>query len=265
MFEDSKIKKSIVITLALLALFLLAQTVGEVKSYRYIGSYPSSPSQINVSGKGEVVGIPDIATFSFSVTEESLVVSEAQTESAKKVNAILDYLKKNGIVEKDITTSGYNIYPRYETEVRTVSPAAYTYPPYPSGKQKLAAYVVTQTVTVKVRKLADAGKLLAGIGEQGVTDISGLTFDFDKRDEIVKEARDKAITEARAEADKLAKSLGVTLVRITSYSEGGYYPVYGKTMAAEAYDHGGVAGVAPEIPVGEDKIISNVTITYEVK
>lgn len=266
MFEDDKIKKSIVITLGLLSLFLLAQTVGEVKSYRYIGSYPSSPSQISVSGKGEVVGIPDIATFSFSVVAESLVVSEAQTESAKRVNAILDYLKKNGVSEKDITTSGYNLYPRYETETKMMSPAIYPYPPvYPVGKQSLAAYVVTQTVTVKVRKLADAGKLLSGIGEQGATDISGLTFDFDKRDELVKEARDKAIAEARKEAAKLAKSLGVTLVRIISYGEGGYYPMYGKTMMAEAYGRGGDGAVAPEIPVGEDKIISNVTITYEVK
>ena len=132
MFEDQKIKKSVIITLALLSLFLLAETVGEVKSYRYIGSYPSSPSSINVSGKGEVVGIPDIATFSFSVTEESLVVSEAQTESARKVNAILDYLKKNGVSEKDITNSGYNIYPRYEYGAeRAMSPAIY--PPYPGG------------------------------------------------------------------------------------------------------------------------------------
>ena len=268
MFEDQKVKKSIIITLGLLSLFLLAQTIGEFKSYRYIGSYPSSPSQINVSGKGEVVGIPDVATFSFSVTEESLVVSDAQTESAKKVNAILDYLKKNGVAGKDITTSGYNIYPRYEygTEVRAMSPAIYPYPPvYSEGKQRLAAYVVTQSVAVKVRQLKDAGKLLAGIGELGATDISGLTFDFDKRDELVKEARDKAIKEAREEAAKLAKSLGVRLVRIISYSEGGYYPVYGKVMAAEAYGRGGDGAVAPEIPVGEDKIISNVTITYEVK
>ena len=263
MFEDSKIKKSIVITLALLSLFLFTKVIGEVKAFRFIGSYPQGQSVISVTGKGEVVGIPDVATFSFGVTEESLLVSEAQNEAGKSINAIIDYLKKNGVSEKDITTSGYNIYPRYETDVRTMSPALY---PYPIGKQKLAAYVVTQTVTVKVRKLADAGKLLSGIGEQGATDISGLSFDFDKRDELAKEARDKAIKEARSEANKLAKSLGVDLVRIISYNDNGnYYPMYAKTMIAEAYGRGGDGAVPPEIPVGEDKIISNVTITYEVK
>ncbi|MEK7170272.1 MAG: SIMPL domain-containing protein [Patescibacteria group bacterium] len=258
MLENHKVQKSIVITLMLLSLFLLAKFVAEVKAFRFIGSNPSGESVISVSGKGEVVKIPDLATFSFSVTEESLVISEAQTEAAKDINAILDYLKKNGVAEKDIATSGYNIYPRYE-----YSAVSSVYP-YPQGKQKLAAYVVTESITVKVRKLEDAGKLLAGIGEQGATNISGLTFDFDKRDELVKEARDKAITEARAEASKLANSLGVSLVRIVSYSDGGYYPMY-KTMAAETYGRGGDASVAPSIPVGEDKIISNVTITYEVK
>ncbi len=265
MLENHKVQKSIVIALMLLSLFLLAKFVAEVKAFRFIGSNPSSQSIISVSGKGEVVKIPDLATFSFSVTEESLVVSEAQTEAAKQINAILDYLKKNGVAEKDITTSGYNIYPRYEYGSDNSLYAQYQYETQkPDGKQKLAAYVVTESITVKVRKLEDAGKLLAGIGEQGATNISGLTFDFDKRDELVKEARDKAITEARKEASKLAKSLGVSLVRIVSYSDGGYYPMY-KTMAAEAYGRGGDASVAPSIPVGEDKIISNVTITYEIK
>ncbi len=260
MFEDTKIRRGIAITLTILSLFLLAKFVGEVKAFKYIGSYPSGQSVISVSGKGEVVGIPDVAIFSFGVTEESLIVNEAQDEAAKSINAIIAYLKANGVSEKDITTSGYNIYPRYE-----YGTAGSVYP-IPNGKQKLAAYVVAQTVTVKVRKLENAGKLLAGIGEQGATDISGLTFDFDKRDVLAKEARDKAIKEARTEADKLAKSLGVDLVRIISYNDNGnYYPMYAKTMSAEAYGRGGDASTVPSIPVGEDKIISNVTITYEVK
>ncbi len=264
MLEDHKIKKSVVITLALLSLFLLAQTIAEFQSYRFIGSSPSQQSLISVSGKGEVIGVPDIATFSFSVTEESLIVKEAQDEAAKSTNAILAYLKKNGVEEKDIKTSGYNLYPRYEYDKIAVAPMYY--PISSEGKRALAAYVVTQSITVKVRDLGDAGKLLGGIGELGATDVSGLSFDFDKRDELVREARDKAIQDARKEAGKLAKSLGVRLVRIISYNEGGVYPMYAKTMAAEAYGRGGdSASVAPEIPIGEDKIVSSVSITYEIK
>ncbi len=262
MLDDHKIKKSIVITLGVLSLFLAAKFIAEVKAFRYIGSYPQQQSVITVSGKGEVVAVPDIATFSFTVTEESLVVKEAQDEAAEKTNAILKYLKENGVAEKDIKTSGYNLYPRYEYS-NAARPLIY--PPVPEGKRTFVAYVVTQSVTVKVRNLGDAGKLLAGIGELGATDASGLSFDFDKRDELVREARDKAIKDARKEADKLAKSLGVRLVRIISYNEGGGYPIYyGKAEAA--FGRGGdAAPIAPEIPVGEDKIISNVSLTYEIK
>lgn len=263
MLENIKIQKAVLVTLGLLSLFLFAKTLGEFQSYRFIGSSPSQQSLISVQGKGEVVGIPDIATFSFSVTEESLVIKTAQDEATKAINAILAYLKENGVAEKDIQTSGYNIYPRYE--YAKGAPQPLYYPVTPEGRRTLAAYVVNQSVTVKVRELGNAGKLLAGIGEIGATNISGLSFDFDKRDELVREARDKAIKDAREEAAKLAKSLGVRLVRIISYSEGGYYPAYGKVMAAESYGRGGDVSVAPEIPVGEDKIVSNVTITYEVK
>ena len=265
MFEDKNVRIAATAALSLLSLFLLATTVSEFKSMRFIGSSPSQQSLITVSGKGEVVAVPNIATFSFSVTEESLLVKTAQDEAAQKTNDIVAYLKKNGVAEKDITTSGYNIYPRYEYSGKTVALPGYYPVPQPDGKQNLAAYVVTQSITVKVRELGNTGKLLGGIGELGATNVSGLSFDFDKRDELVKEARDKAITEARKEAAKLAKSLGVTLVRIMSYSDGGYYPMYAKTMAAEAYGRGGDGAVAPEIPVGEDKLISNVTLTYEVK
>src|SRR3989338_6761353 len=136
MLENHKVQRSIVITLMLLSLFLLTKFVSEVKAMRFIGSSPANQSIISVQGKGEVVKIPDLATFSFSVTEESLLVSEAQSEAAKQINAILEYLKKNGVDEKDITTSGYNIYPRYEYEAKIAN--GY-YPVQPSGKQKLAA------------------------------------------------------------------------------------------------------------------------------
>src|SRR3989344_4434440 len=100
MFEDKNVRIAATAALSLLSLFLLATTVSEFKSMRFIGSSPSQPSLITVSGKGEVVAVPNIATFSFSVTEESLLVKTAQDEAAQKTNDIVAYLKKNGVAEK---------------------------------------------------------------------------------------------------------------------------------------------------------------------
>lgn len=217
---------------------------------------------ITVAGKGEVVVKPDIATVSFGVTTENLDVSKAQTESATKINNIVAFLKTKGVDEKDIKTTNYNIYPRYDYVQSTLTSSIYPY----NGKQVLAAYVVSQTVEVKIRKIADAGAILSGVGEFGVTDVSGLTFTVDNVDTVKDQARDLAIMDAKEQAKVLAKGLGVRLVKITSFSEGGNYPMFfGASESMMAKGIGGGDAVVPQVPVGENKVTSNVSITYEIR
>lgn len=254
-FDYSKFKGLAGLLVGALSLFLVTKIVTEVAGWPSVGKDVPPQATITVSGKGEIVRVPDIATFSFSVTEESLDVAVAQDSAAKTSNAILAFLEKSGVNKKDIQTSGYNIYPRYEYSGK------YGY----GGKQTLAAYVVSQSFSVKVRKISDAGKIIGGIGEYGATNLSGLTFSVDREDDVAKEARAKAIAEARQNAEVLARELGVTLVRIIGYSEGGYGggPIYYEKAMLSGTSR--VADVAPEIPAGETKITSNVSVTYEVR
>src|SRR5207253_9607 len=104
----------IIALLGLLVAFFAAKTVAELKSMKYIGSGPSATNSISVSGKGEILAAPDIATFSFTVSEEAASVSAAQQKSTDKMNAILGYVQKSGVDKKDVKTLSYNIYPRYE-------------------------------------------------------------------------------------------------------------------------------------------------------
>jgi uncharacterized protein YggE len=212
---------------------------------------------ISFSGKGEVVVKPDIATVSFGVQVENLDVSKAQTEATTKMNNIINLLKTKGVAEKDIKLTNYNIYPRYDYLRTGVD--------YYSGKQVLAAYVVSQTVEVKIRDISKAGEILSGVGEFGVTDVSGLNFTIDKEEEVKDQARDLAIEDAKAQAKTLAKSLGVKLIKITNFSEGGNYPVYYEMNKSMALGIGGADAAVPQVPMGENKITSTVSITYEIK
>lgn len=260
MFQDTTVRKVGIGVLILLAVFLLAKSVGEFKEIKYIGSDPALHGTIAVSGMAERTIKPDIARFTFSVTEEHLSVATAQERSAKKINEIIAYLKKEGIEEKDIKTSGYNVYPRYEYEKRTGMPVY-----YPEGERVLAGYTVTQTIEVKLRDTAKAGTILGGIGETGATDISSLWFEVDNQEEILEEVKQEAIKNAREKAEKLAKSLDVKLSRVINYSDGGY-PVYARYEAMnQAYDTKASAGAAPSIPTGENLIRADVTVTYEIK
>jgi uncharacterized protein YggE len=268
MFEGSrgdKLRLAIIAAVVLLAVFLGVKTFGEVMGLRYVGAGLPPTNTINVSGYGEAVAVPDIATFTFSVVSEKSTVAAAQDDVTTKANAITAYLKGAGVEERDIQTSGYSVYPQYDYQQSACSPNGIC----PPGRQILRGYEVRQTTTIKVRDTAKAGDLLTGVGGKGATEVSGLNFTFDDPDAVQAEARDEAIQDAKQKAEVLAKSLGVRLVRVVSFNENGSgYPVpyYSRDTA---YGMGGaesaIAPKAPEISVGENKVTSNVSVTYEIR
>lgn len=247
---------TVIVLAGILCLFLLVRVAKDLKSYSYIGK-DSVRNSITVNGKGDLYAKPDIATFSFSVTEENMDVSKASDAVNIKIADIIKNLKSNGVDEKDIKTTNYNIYPRYDY----LNSQVYPY----SGKQVLSAYVVTQSINIKVRDLTKTGKIVSDLGVLKVTDMSGLTFANDKYDDLVKQARDEAIVQARDEAKKLAKQLGVSLGDIVAFSEGGNSPIYYDRMYASDVMGKGVSATEAVLPTGENKITSNVSITYEIK
>jgi uncharacterized protein YggE len=236
-----------------------------LKEYSFIGLTPSMPATINVSGDGEVFVKPDIAELSFSVTKEAKTVADAQKASAEKINEIMAYLKEAGIdTEKDVKTENYNLNPKYEWQRSAMSTMCVNGYCPPEGKQVLTGYEVSQTISVKIRKIDDAGKILVGVGDKGATNISGVSFSVDKKDAIEANAREKAIQDAEEKAKVLAKSLGVKITRIVSFSESGASPMYyrGGMMEASMLKS---ADIAPSIPTGENKFTSNVNIVYEIQ
>ena len=111
----------------------------------------------------------------------------------------------------------------------------------------------------------NANIIKTGLAELEITDINGPIFGMDDEEAFKDQARSLAITEAKTKAEILAKELGVRLGKVVSFSEGNYgdYPMYKTSLMAEDMRAGSV--MAPTLPKGENKIISNVTITYEIK
>lgn len=262
MFEGltgERLRKAIYVAVILLGVFLAVQVLAQVQGLRYIGAGINPTNTISVSGYGETFAAADIATFSYSVVSLKSTVAEAQTDATTKANAVTKYLKDAGVADKDIQTTDYSVSPQYDYVQGACANG------YCPGRQVLKGYEVRQTNTVKVRDLAKAGDLLAGVGSKGATEVSGLQFTFDDPQKVQDDARGKAIVDAKAKADELAKQLGVSLVRVVSFSESGVTPgpvPYAKLDAAAGM--GGVAS-APEISVGQNKVTSNVSITYEIR
>jgi uncharacterized protein YggE len=225
--------------------------------------YPGEAANLHtiaVSGHGEVFASPDVATFSFGALGQGATVAEAQDKMTKIANAAIDFVKKSGVDAKDIQTTNYSVNPTYKYE-STVCPAGYPCPP--SGNPTISGYEVSETLTVKLRDTSKSSNVLGGLGSLGVTNISGLSFTIDNPDALKEQARKMAIDKAMAEADQLAKDLHIHLKKIVSFTESGNNPgpIPFEVQALSADK--GVA--APTIETGQNKITSDVTITYEIR
>ena len=249
--------------LGVLALFLTVGVVSELKGLRFIGTGVPATNTISVSGQGEVFAVPDLATFSVTIRERAKEVGGAQDTATEKGNDIIAYLKQAGVEEKDIKTADYSVYPQYEWKAEACPVGSYC----PGGEQILVGFEVSQTLSVKVRDTKKAGDLLSGVGSRGASEVSGLSFTIDEEDTLKAEARGMAIKDAQTKAEALASDLGVRLVRVVGFYENDYgYPVpYAYGMGGDIAVRSEAAKVAPEIPVGENKIVSSVSVTYEIR
>lgn len=250
------------LVIVLLAVFLLGAALVQFKQLRYVGSGVQATNTITVQGSGKVNRAPDTAKISFTVQDEQKDVKVAQDTVSKKVEAVTAALKALGIEEKHIVTDSYNSYPQYDyvNTIRCITT------PCPSNSTPvIRGYQVSHSVTVSVKDLDAVPGVLGALADAKVTNISGPNFGFEDDKAVAREARDLAIKDAEAEAKKLARSLGVRLVRIVSFSDssGGYpQPMYARDMMAGTSTK---AESVPNLPVGEQNITSNVTVVYEIK
>ncbi|MFA7141964.1 MAG: SIMPL domain-containing protein [Candidatus Paceibacterota bacterium] len=217
-----------------------------------LGKDKDRDNLISVTGFAEIYAKPDVATITLSVVSENKDLKIASSENTAKGNAIIEFLKENNIEEKDIKTSQYSVTPRYEY-----------YNDY--RNRYLAGYEIRQSLTIKVRDLEIVGDIIEGATEKGANDISNLQFVIDNNEDLKEQAREMAIKDARNKAQKLEKDLGISIKNIVNFYEdyGVYYPVMeGFALKEMSLDS---TANSPSIQVGENSIVSNITIVYRVK
>ena len=255
------------------AFFLLVLSILAIATTIFVtkGNSSYDENTISVSGTAEVNAAPDVATFSFTVKETSKTTAEAQEVISKKVSLILDGLGDADIAEKDIKTQSYTIYPKYEwVKVKAEESIALdgtVFLPGNNNKRVQTGFDVSQNVSVKLRDFDKVGDVLTLFAETGVENLNGPNFQIDEPDVLQEEAREMAIADAKAKAKRLVKELDVRLGKVVSFNEGGNNNNYQKSYARGLeYASADLAvEYAPELPVGENSITSNVTITYKIK
>ena len=80
------------------------------------GKRPSG-TLISISSQGEASQAPDIANISAGVVTEASESSAAMQANAEQMDKLMKAIKKAGIDDKDVQTSGINLMPRYDYQI----------------------------------------------------------------------------------------------------------------------------------------------------
>ncbi|MBY9067014.1 SIMPL domain-containing protein [Hyphomonas sp. WL0036] len=211
---------------------------------------------LQVSAEGRVDRAPDIAFVTAGVTEERKTAQEAMAAQSAAMNGVFKAMEAAGISERDIQTSGLSLQPRYDYVESAGRDGV------KRGEQKLAGYVASNQVTIRVRDLSRLGETLDSLVSSGGNTLSGVSFGLDNDKEVRGEARSKAMKEAIAKAELYASAAGLRVARIVTITEGYEYspqpaPMARMAMAADMMESTPIAG-------GEVGITANVNVMFEL-
>ncbi|GGE00067.1 SIMPL domain-containing protein [Polymorphobacter glacialis] len=230
---------------------MMMATTAQAQVAGTVGAVPLVPSSttLTVVAEGRSLRTPDIAEVSGGVVTTALTAAAAMRENAVRMNAVVAAVKKAGIADRDVQTSGLSLQPQYKYE-NNQAPV-------------LTGYQATNTVALRIRKIADTGKLLDTLVGVGANQISGPNFRVEAEEAALDEARVAAMGTARARAELYAKAAGLRVKRIASIAEaGGFEPRPQPMMVRQAKMADAMASpVAP----GEVALSVNVTVVFELE
>lgn len=165
----------------------------------------SDPAQqgVVVSGVGKVSGTPDVLRVQLGVEVRRDDVSAALRDANATQNRVRAAVRSDGVDPKDMQTADVSLYP------------AYTSKGAPNG------YTVTQSLTVKLRDLSRAGKVIGDAVTAGgnAARVQGVSFALEDNVALLEQARDAAYAAAKKKAQRYADLAGRPLGQVELVSE----------------------------------------------
>ena len=205
--------------------------------------------RLDVAATGRVARVPDQVTLSAGVTSRAPQAEAALADNAQRMTRVRAALERAGIAARDIQTGYVGLSQDYRPD------------PANNGEMRPSGYVATNTVNIRFRDVARAGRIIDALVAEGANNVNGPSFGIADREPAMDEARTRAIAAARARAELYARALGTRVSRIVAISEvasGGPIVMQTANFArAEAAD--------TRIEPGELEIEANVMVTFELE
>lgn len=230
------------IVVPILATFVLSGSAVAAEAER--------PRTVAVTGQGEVQAEPDLAYLTLGVESRKATMEDARAEVARTIEAVLKLTRDLKIDQKLVRSTRINVQPEYNWDTN-------------ARERTLIGYLVSRQVEIELRDLEKLGPLLERATDLGVNQIGSPRLDSTKRREFERQALAKAVEDAQANADAVARAAGARLGSARTISANSGYvpppvPLRGKVMAMEASD------AAQTYQSGHMTFTGNVQIEYDL-
>lgn len=211
---------------------------------------------VSVQGTGTVTVIPDMASFSITVSELAETTADAQQKTNEKIGTLLKMIKAAGVADSDIATASLSFSPEYQ---------------WKEDERVLVGQRVRQTLYVTIRSITSDDTLLPTLIDQIGTvsniSVSSIRFSKDDTASAYEESRALAMQKAIQKATDYAQAAHMKLgdpLTVSDYASSDYLEAprsammkADAVMMAESY--------APtELPAGEISISSTVSVVFEL-
>jgi uncharacterized protein len=198
---------------------------------------------ITVTGNGKVVYVPDLGYIHVGVSAEGWTAAEAWKKNEAIVRRIFDELKKLGVEDKDLRTDNLSVQPKYHQK--------------PKEEPKFVGYTVSYDLCVTVRKLDRMGALLDRMVDAGANRNMNISFGCSNVDELLDQARVKAVADARKKASLYVTGAGAKLGDVLTISDSPCNPqtrLYPVDALAVRESHA-------NIPIASGEQVMSITLT----
>ena len=204
--------------------------------------------QISVTGEGKIKVVPDQAIVSVGFQNQGKDAKEVKTLNDEVVDKVIKFLKKSGIPATDYKTNNVSLNKSYDYE------------------KKKYNFQANQTLSITLKDLSKYDEIMMGLNDAGVNTINGVEFKSSKMEDYERDARKKAMVNAKQKAADYVSVLGQKVGKallITDNSQSYFpQPMYKGGMMAMAADS---SAPRETLAVGEIEIITNVSVTFALE
>jgi uncharacterized protein len=154
--------------------------------------------EVVTSGTADVTIAASTASFSVDISSLAASAATASAESTRISKAVSNALRAAGLSHEEIAQSQFTVAPRWEYDQAT-------------RKQKRTGYEATTVIELETDRLDRLGTYMDAALSAGATTISAISFSAKDTNEARRRALARAVAQARADAETIARAGGGTL------------------------------------------------------